>query len=166
MAKKSQPAKGTAAGAKSKSPIETRREFSAGGLIWRRRNGAIEVVMVRPAGKDSWTLPKGHVEEGERVIDAALREVREETGLSVSDPEKLGDISYIFSWRDKPGGPLARVFKRVSYFLMRPRGGDTSAHDFEIEEAVWLPIDEAIRRASYKNERQLLQKARATLSSR
>ena len=122
--------------------------------------------MIRPKGSSAWALPKGHVERGETVHDAAVREVGEETGLEVGAVEKLGDMSYVFSWRDKPGGPVVRVFKRVRFFLMQLAGGDSARHDAEIEEVAWLDIDDAIRRASYKNERTLIETARQILRER
>lgn len=150
----------------TKESIERRREFSAGGVVWRRkpRSRAIQIVLVKPAGKDAWTLPKGLVGQGESLVDAATRETREETGLDVSPGERLGDISYVYSWHDTPDGPLVRIFKRVYYFLMEPKGGDLSAHDEEIDRAEWVDIDAALERASYKGDRQIISKARATLT--
>lgn len=139
-------------------------ETSAGGLIWRRRaSDDFEVVLVRPAGKDAWCLPKGLIEKGESAEDAAVRECREETGLTVSPVEPLGLISYIYSRRDEAGGPLIRVFKNVHFFLMKFEGGDPAAHDREVDEVAWLGLDEAERRASYKSERGLITKARSLL---
>ncbi len=151
----------------SAQPLERRREFSAGGVVWRRkpRTRALEIVMVKPAGKDAWTLPKGLVEEGESLVQAAARETREETGLEVVPGERVGDISYVYSWHDTPGGPLVRIFKRVYYFLMEPTGGALSAHDEEIDEARWFQIDEALERASYKGDREIIAKARRMLGA-
>jgi 8-oxo-dGTP pyrophosphatase MutT (NUDIX family) len=152
---------------KDKKTIETRREISAGGLIWRRRgsDGALEVVLVRPTGKNTWVLPKGHVEPGEAVLDAALREASEESGLEVVAGDSLGDVSYVYSWRDRPDGKLVRIFKRVHFYLMECKGGDPSAHDAEIDEVAWLELDGALRRASHKSERNLLAKAREILGA-
>ncbi len=149
------------------STTARRVEISAGGVVWRRarQGGSLEVVLIRPAGSESWALPKGHVEKGEHVVDAALREVREETGLEVGDAEKLGDVSYVFSWRDRPGEPAVRIFKRVYFFTMKSRGGDIRKHDAETDEVVWLSIDAAIARASYANERELLKKAQSALAA-
>jgi 8-oxo-dGTP pyrophosphatase MutT (NUDIX family) len=150
---------------KTSANVERRNEISAGGLIWRRDSaGDIEVVLVKPAGKDFWALPKGHLEEGESVPEAAVREVREETGLTVSDVRPLGVISYIFSHHEDPSAPLIRIFKRVHFFLMEMRGGDTSAHDTEIDEVKWMSLDEAIKRASFDNERKLIAKAAEILT--
>jgi len=148
-----------------KLTIQVRREISAGGVIWRRQDGdgRVQVVLVRPAGRDTWVLPKGHVEPGEGVIDAAVREACEESGLQVIPGERLGDVSYVYSWHDRPGLPPVRIFKRVYFYLMRVRGGDLSAHDAEIAEATWVDLEEAPKRASHKSERELLIKARAIL---
>ncbi len=152
---------------KSPQDIERRHETSAGGIIWRRdaANGALQIVMVKPAGKDAWTLPKGQPAKGESVIDAAVRETREETGLEVSPGVPVGQISYIYSWRDRPDGPLVRIFKKVHYFLMEPLGGDLGRHDEEIDEARWFAIDEALGWASYRSDREIIEKARAMLTA-
>lgn len=122
-------------------------------------------MLVRPAGKETWVLPKGHVEPGEGVIEAALREASEESGLLVQPGDPLGEISYIYSWRDKPGETAVRISKRVHFYLMQSHGGDTSLHDGEIDEVEWLPLDEALRRASHKSERELILKARRMLNA-
>jgi len=156
---------GKPSGARPKLPL--RREFSAGGIVWRRGgHTGVEVVLIRPRGSHAWCLPKGHIEKGESVHDAAVREVAEETGLTVGAVEKLGDLSYVFSWREQPKGELTRVFKRVYYFAMQYAGGDPAGHDSEIDEVVWLDINDAIARDSYRNERALLEKARDMLLAR
>jgi 8-oxo-dGTP pyrophosphatase MutT (NUDIX family) len=155
---------------KNRSPVPAgriRREVSAGGLIWRRapRDKGIEIVLVRPAGRGTWVLPKGHVEPGEEVLQAALREANEESGLEVEAGDPLGEISYIYSWRDRPGEAPIRISKRVHFYLMQPRGGDPSKHDGEIDEVQWMPLEEALRRASHKSERELIMKARTMLNT-
>jgi 8-oxo-dGTP pyrophosphatase MutT (NUDIX family) len=152
---------------KPREPVQIRHELSAGGLIWRRRAGdsAAEVVLVRPAGKRTWVLPKGHVEKGEGLLEAALREAAEETGLRVAPGEPLGEVSYVYSWRDRGDGRLTRVFKRVHFFLMECVGGDPSAHDGEIEEVAWVPLEQAPAQASHKSERDLIIKARGLLTA-
>ena len=160
---------GKTASSKPRRSPDVRRETSAGGLIWRRGDeaqGSFEVVLVRPAGKSTWVLPKGHVEPGESLLDAALREANEESGLKVEADQVLGQVSYLYSWRERPNQPATRIFKRVHFYLMRCVGGDPSAHDREIDEVVWVSIDDALSRASHKSERDLIAKARTTLRSR
>jgi 8-oxo-dGTP pyrophosphatase MutT (NUDIX family) len=143
-----------------------RRELSAGGLIWRRctsREG-IEIVLVRPAGKTTWVLPKGHVETDESLLDAAMREAQEESGLKVTPGEQLGQVSYLYSWRDRPSERPIRIFKRVHFYLMECIGGDPSAHDHEIDEVRWVALDEAASVASHKSERGLITKAQSILA--
>jgi 8-oxo-dGTP pyrophosphatase MutT (NUDIX family) len=150
----------------SEPRIKRRREVSAGGLIWRRRDdGPIRVVLVRPAGRSSWVLPKGHLEAGETVAQAATREVREESGFTVGAIEPLGEISYVYSSRARGGPVLTRIFKRVHFFLMKHAGGDASEHDSEIDEVAWLTFDEALARATHPSEQALIAKARAMLDA-
>jgi 8-oxo-dGTP pyrophosphatase MutT (NUDIX family) len=159
------------AGSKSRRPgaepkINHRREVSAGGLIWRRNpDGSISVVLVRPAGRSTWVLPKGHLEPGETVVQAAIREAREETGLTVGAVEPLGEISYVYSSRERDGATITRIFKHVYFFLMEYTGGDPSAHDSEIDEVAWLSFDEALARATHPSEQALIAKARTMLDA-
>lgn len=157
--------KGRTKSSRPANRVPLRRELSAGGLIWRAVDGTVEVVLVRPAGRSAWVLPKGHVEPGESVIDAAAREASEESGLEVAVGPELGDVSYVYSWHDRPGGPLVRIFKRVHFFLMECRGGDPTGHDDEIDEVAWMSLDEALHRATHKSERDLIAKARQILNA-
>jgi len=152
-------------GKTGKTGKTARRELSAGGLIWRRAadHNAIEVVLVRPAGRDKWVLPKGHVEQGESVLEAALREATEESGLKVVAGDPLGEVAYVYSRREA-GDRLLRIFKRVHFFLMQCTGGDPSAHDGEIDEVRWFALDEALSRSSHRSERELIEKARGILN--
>src|ERR1700687_1993989 len=127
---------------KPKGKITVRHEVSAGGLIWRRREGKVEVVLVRPAGKQTWVLPKGHLEPGEGVIEAAARESSEESGLEVVAGDERGGVCYVDSRRDGPDDSSIRIFKRVHFYLMKCTGGDPSGHDGEIDEVAWLGIDD------------------------
>ena len=150
----------------SDAKIKNRREVSAGGLIWRRRgDGSIRVVLVRPTGRSIWVMPKGHLEEGETVAEAATREAREESGLTVGEIEPLGEISYVYSSRERNGATLTRIFKRVHFFLMEHTGGDPSAHDSETDEVAWLSFDEALARATHPSEQALIAKAREMLGA-
>ena len=124
------------------------REFSAGGVVVRRMRGRPFVAVVR-VHNGVLALPKGHPDAGESAAEAAWREVREETGLEAELVEKLDDIRY---WYVRGG---ERVMKIVSFFLFRYRRGSVADHDHEVEEALWIPLDEAPDRLAYKGEREM-----------
>ena len=94
---------------------------------------------------------------------AAVREVREETGLEAEVEQLLGDITYWFARRDAEGRPR-RVWKRVRFFLMRSRGGRFGDRDREMDAVRWFSLDEAERVAAFENERALVRRARTLLA--
>jgi 8-oxo-dGTP pyrophosphatase MutT (NUDIX family) len=124
------------------------REFSAGGVVIRRMQGRAFVAVVR-VREQILALPKGHPDPGESSAEAAQREVREEAGLETELVEKLDDIRY---WYVRDG---ERVMKIVSFFLFRYRSGSVEDHDHEVEEALWIPLEEAPERLAYKGEREI-----------
>jgi len=141
--------------------VRTRSEVSAGGVVYRRSDEGVEVVLAARRtrrGDLAWGLPKGLVEPDETPEQAAVREVREETGLDADVEVSLGEIRYFYVWEG------IRVRKAVHFFLMRATGGDASQHDDEMEEVRWFPLSVALRRATYKGEREVLQRAAERLT--
>ncbi len=141
--------------------MKTRSEHSAGGVVVRRRDGAVDVALAARRtrkGDLAWGLPKGLVEKGEAPEETAVREVQEETGLVAEIVEPLGDISYWYVWDEE------RIRKKVTFFLMEAVGGDVSVHDHEMEDVRWFPLQEAGRRASYPSERDVLRRAADALA--
>jgi 8-oxo-dGTP pyrophosphatase MutT (NUDIX family) len=138
------------------------REFSAGGVVVRG-NEVIVIVPTRRAADGSrvLALPKGHVDPGETPIEAATREVREETGIEaepVREPvEELGESRY---WYRRDGRTIG---KRVSFFLFNYVGGSTEDHDDEVEEVRWVSLKEAERTLSHSAEREMVTLALAYL---
>jgi periplasmic divalent cation tolerance protein len=143
--------------------IRTVREVSAGGVIYRRAADDYEFALIHT--RHRWGLPKGHVEEGERDEEAALREVREETGLEGKLIRKLGDIRYSYRDKTKQGEPV-RIYKRVHFFLLRYLKGDVRDHDHEVDDVRWFPVDQAIKQLRFATERKMVHRAVSVLRSR
>lgn len=140
--------------------LPTQREVSAGGVVYRRTGDGIEVVLASRRtrrGDLAWGLAKGGIEEGESREEAAVREVREETGLLAEIEADLGDTKYIYVWED------VRIRKTVHFYLMRHVGGNVEDRDDEMEEIRWFPLERAIKRAAYRGERDILSKASGML---
>ena len=129
-------------------------ELSAGGVVVRGDEVVVIVPTKRgPDGERVLGLPKGHPEPGESSLDAAIREVREEAGVTGRLIESLGSVQYAYERRGK------RVPKRVEFFLFEYESGDPRDHDHEIEEARWMPLSAAVVSLTFEGERQIVQRA-------
>ncbi|HVO60782.1 MAG TPA: NUDIX domain-containing protein [Terriglobales bacterium] len=156
------------------------REVSAGGVVVRRVDGVWNIAAIEPqrepasgaadAKKKSAStllaLPKGLVDPGEKAAETAVREVREETGVTAKLVTKLRDIKYFYvrSWGDRQ-----RVFKIVSFYLLEYASGniDDISPDMriEVQRAVWVPLDQAPKRLTYRSEREVVKLAQDYLKS-
>jgi 8-oxo-dGTP pyrophosphatase MutT (NUDIX family) len=126
------------------------RETSYGGVVLH----GDEVLVITPTGKRRVTgLPKGGANPGETGEQTATREVREETGVTATVREPLGDVNY---WYRRGG---RRVYKTVHFYLCDYVSGSTDDHDHEVEEARWIPLGEARTALSYPGERALIERA-------
>jgi 8-oxo-dGTP pyrophosphatase MutT (NUDIX family) len=141
--------------------IPTKREISAGGVVYRRNDDGIEIVLASRRtrrGELAWGLAKGGIEDEESLEDAAVREVREETGLLAEIETSLGETRYFYVWEN------VRIRKTVHFFLMRHTGGDFDDRDDEMEEIRWFPLERALKRAAYRGERDVLVRAAELLT--
>jgi len=137
----------------------TVEETSAGGLVVREADGVAQVALIariNRAGRLEWCLPKGHLEGEETPVEAAVREIAEETGI-VGDPVRpLGTIDYWFTAEGR------RIHKTVHHFLLRATGGRLGVEgdpDAEAVEAAWVPAPELERRLAFPNERRIARAA-------
>ena len=134
------------------------REISAGGVVVRGEDVAVIVPTRRGAdGAPVLALPKGHLDPGESALEAAKREVREETGIVAEPVRELGEARY---WYKRDGRTIG---KSVTFYLFNYLEGDTADHDDEVEEARWVPLSEAETALSYETEREMVTRARACL---
>jgi 8-oxo-dGTP pyrophosphatase MutT (NUDIX family) len=156
------------------------REISAGGVVVRPSADGWEVAVIEPQTEPSGStstgkkksqkvllaLPKGLVDPGEKPEQTAIREVLEETGLTAAPVAKLADIKYVYvrSWGDKE-----RVFKIVSFYLLRYQSGRIDEIKpemrIEVQQALWIPLDEAARKLAYRGEQDVIRRAHEYLKS-
>lgn len=128
-------------------------EVSAGGLVVDS-SGTKGLLIARRDQKDQtrliWSLPKGHIEEGETPEVAALREVAEETGIQSEIARSLGVIDFWFMASGK------RIHKTVHHFLFREVGGSLKPQVTEVDDVAWIPLDEIVTRLAYPDEKKLI----------
>ena len=155
------------------------REISAGGVVVRHTAEGWTMAAIEPqrdpvasgaakkrSQKVLLALPKGLVDPGEKPEQTAIREVREETGITAVPVTKLGDIKYVYvrSWGDQQ-----RVFKIVSFYLLRYQSGRiddiSSEMRIEVKRAAWIALDEAARKLAYRGERDMVRRAQEYLES-
>ncbi len=158
------------------------REISSGGVVVRKAGNGWELAVIEPQREESeaskssksdkkrhkqvLALPKGLVDPDEKAEGAALREVREETGISGTTLAKLTDIKYVYvrTWGDGQ-----RVFKIVSFYLLRYDSGTIDAiapeMRIEVKRALWIPLQEAERRLAYRGEKEVVRLAKEYLEA-
>ena len=135
--------------------MKVKRQFSSGGVIFRPSPRGPKVALISRQGSTIWCLPKGLIEKGESLEETALREVEEETGLKGKLLRRIGEIRYWYVSEEE----RAKFFKVVTFFLLRRTGGSTRHHDFEVDEAAWFSLPEALKRLSYPSERKIMRRA-------
>jgi 8-oxo-dGTP pyrophosphatase MutT (NUDIX family) len=153
-ARSSKPGSGKRGQARRGGGRTAARERSAGGVVVR----GDEVVVIVPSrrasdGSKVVALPKGHIDPGENALQAATREVREETGIVAEPVTELGETRY---WYRRDGRTIP---KSVAFYLFEYIEGDTADHDDEVEKAWWIPLSDARSELSHAAEREMVAKA-------
>jgi 8-oxo-dGTP diphosphatase len=123
--------------------------MAAGGVLWRKaaESDALEVALIHRNRYDDWSLPKGKIEPGETAPVAAVREIDEETGFAAELGRWLATLSY----------PVEHHTKKVTYWAARAVGGEFAPND-EVDQLIWLPVADAMKRVSYPLDRKVLRR--------
>jgi 8-oxo-dGTP pyrophosphatase MutT (NUDIX family) len=146
----------TRSAAANHSQLQRVDETSAGGLVVDLGGDVPHGALIGRTdrrGRLRWSLPKGHLEEGESPQQAAVREVAEETGIQGEIFGELGTIDYWFVAEGR------RIHKTVHHYLLRATGGELSDADIEVTEVAWVPLPDISRRLAYPDERNLVKSA-------
>jgi len=144
------------------APLPVVRQVSAGGVVYRGAAGSIEVALVRVGPKKRWQLPKGLVDAGEKPESTAVREVREEGGVEARIVSPLDVIEYWYVGDDADHRRV-RFHKFVHLFLLAYVSGDVADHDYEVDEARWVPLAEAEEMLAFESERKAMRHAASLL---
>jgi 8-oxo-dGTP pyrophosphatase MutT (NUDIX family) len=149
-----------------KSPaikIPVRDQTSSGGVVFRRseKSEGIEIAIISVGPQRRWQLPKGLVDPGEKPEQTAVREAREEAGVDTRVTAHIETIEYWFAGLER--GIRVRFHKHVHFYLLEYVSGDTRDHDAEVNEARWVPLDDAVGQLAFEGERRVVEKAKEML---
>ncbi len=132
-----------------------RKEKSCGALVYRIKNGELELLLLKHRFGGHWSFPKGHVEEGETEVETALREVHEETGLTIQLEDGFRQSVEYY--------PRPNIRKQVVYFLGYADDDRTRRQEEEISEIRWVPLKSAHREVTFRNDKNLINHAKKFL---
>jgi 8-oxo-dGTP pyrophosphatase MutT (NUDIX family) len=137
-------------------------EFSAGGIVYKKENGDIFVLVSKHSGHHGWVFPKGLIGDhikGEKKEATALREVEEETGVKGKIVKEIKPTTYWYNWEGE------KIKKTVYYFVMEEAGGDITKHDEEMEEVEWIRAEDVSGRLTYPSDKKSWAAARAIIEA-
>ena len=137
--------------------IPIRDQTSAGGVVFRRVGNRVEAVIVAVGPNNRWQLPKGLVDKNEKPEVTAVREAREEAGVTSEIVTHLDTVEYWYAGLEN--GIRVRFHKRVHFYLMRYLSGDAKDHDWEVNDARWVPIEDAAAQLAFDNEKLVMEQA-------
>jgi 8-oxo-dGTP pyrophosphatase MutT (NUDIX family) len=143
-----------------RKPGRVKHERSAGGLVLRHERSTYSGLLIGRSTPRIWSLPKGHIEPNESIEAAALREVQEETGVEATIIVKLSDIRYWF-YANK-----LKHSKIVHFFLMRYVKGTPTPQEGEVDEVIWVKLDQMPEMLTHVNERRLIEIAQTMVKEK
>ena len=127
-----------------------KREFSAGGIVFNKKG---QVLVTQHSQNKHWGFPKGLIDPGQTPDQTALREVKEEGGVVAEIIGKVGYSKYVYTFNNE------KIFKIVTYFLLKYVSGETEDHDWEVSDLGWYELEEALKKLSFSHDKELLKKA-------
>jgi len=147
-------------------------EFSAGGVVYKQSlrssptavglkkdNEGLKILVSQHSQHHGWVFPKGKIDKGETKEEAALREVKEESGAEAEILQAMSPISYWYAWEEE------KRKKTVYYFIMKYTGGDITQHDYEMEAVEWIAPEEVLTRLTYKGDKDVFKEALPIIQS-
>ena len=143
--------------AAKRAPVKTETQTSAGGAALRQTGSELSVALISTGNPPRWQLPKGLVDKGETPEQAAIREVREESGINSRVDKLIDKVEYWY--QSKRGHERIRYHKFVYFYLMWYESGDVTDQDNEVNEARWVEVTEAISLRAFQSERAIVQRA-------
>lgn len=138
-------------------------EFSAGGIVYKKESDTIYILIGQHSGHHGWVFPKGLIgdhKKGETKEETAVREVREETGITAEILQPVTPIRFWYQWQGE------KRKKTVYYFVMKYIEGKTEDHDWEMQTVEWLPIDEVENRLTYSSDKKVWQEAKQFITQK
>ncbi len=127
-----------------------KREFSAGGIVFNDKG---QVLVTQHSQNKHWSFPKGLIDPGQTTEEAALREVKEEGGVVAEIVKKIGYSKYVYTFERE------KIFKVVTYFLMKYVSGNIKDHDWEVSDLGWYEPEKALKHLSFSQDKEILKKA-------
>lgn len=132
-------------------------------MVYRKKDDAVEIVVISVGEQSRWQLPKGLIDKGETSAEAALREVREETGIEAEAVDLIDKVEYWYY--SKGSGKRVRFHKYVYFYLLNYKSGNTEDHDREVNEARWVDIDTGRDMLAFKGEKEMVSRAKGMIES-
>ena len=149
----------------SEEKVKWKREISAGGVVYKKDQGQIFVLLINPKGRnfgpaeDYWTFPKGRQDKDEDLQVTAVRETMEEAGVKAEVEASLGYVKYFRNWKGE------EAIKFVHYFLMKYIEGDPKNHDEETADAQWFDISKVPSKLKFGGDKEIFEKAKNILTT-